>query len=172
MKGENERKEHKTLFTRLAGWKHGFAPSPQRFAAMRLVRPWAGSPRMERPAYLGSIEKSMRNTVFITLLLALVVAGCNQQDTDKISSDAKTVASDAGQAVSGLTLEGKVQTALRLRKDIDASDLHVSAKDGVVTITGHVKDPAARSVVYSVVSNTAGVDKVIDSDLKVDSLKQ
>jgi osmotically-inducible protein OsmY len=102
------------------------------------------------------------------LVAAVVSVGCNKEDADKISTDAKNVASDAGQAIGGLTLEGKVQTALRLRKDVDVSTLHIQAKDGVVTITGHVKSPEERSSVYAVVSNTVGVDKVIDTDLTID----
>ncbi|MHB8636150.1 MAG: BON domain-containing protein [Fimbriimonadaceae bacterium] len=114
----------------------------------------------------------MRNSGLWMILAATLVVGCSQQATDKLGTDAKTMASDAGQALSGLTLEGKVETALRLRKDVDVSTLHVEARDGVVTITGHVKDPTERSSVYAVAINTVGVDKVIDTDLKVDSLKQ
>lgn len=109
----------------------------------------------------------MRN---IALLAVIVMAGCTSPDAAKLGQDAQNMANDASHAVSGLTLAGKVETALRLRKDVDASTIHVEAKDGVVTLTGHVKDPNERSSVYAVVSNTVGVDKVIDTDLKVDSL--
>ncbi|HLK14755.1 MAG TPA: BON domain-containing protein [Fimbriimonadaceae bacterium] len=113
----------------------------------------------------------MRN-IGLIVLAATVLGGCNQSDQEKITTDAKKMATDAGTALGGLTLAGKVETALRLRKDVDASTLHVEAKDGVVTITGHVKDPGERSAVYSVVSNTVGVDTVLDTDLKVDSLEK
>lgn len=108
----------------------------------------------------------------LALIALVIVAGCSQPDADKLSQDAKNIANDAGKAASGLTLKGKVEAALRLRKDVNADNLHIDAKDGVVTITGHVKDPAERSSVYAVVSNTTGVDKVIDTDLKVDSLSK
>lgn len=109
----------------------------------------------------------MRNFKYVAVLVGILAFGCKPEDTEKVTSDVKSAASDAGQALSGLTLEGKVQTALRLRKDVDASTLHISAKDGVVTVSGTVKSPEERSSVYAVVNNTVGVESVKDDDLKI-----
>jgi len=111
-------------------------------------------------------KEAMRNFGLTALLAATVMVGCSQQDTDKVSADAKSAAQSAGQTISGVALAGKVETALRLRKDIDASTLHVEAKDGVVTITGTVKSLAEKKAVNEVASSTTGVDKVIDTDVK------
>ena len=108
----------------------------------------------------------MRNLGLITILAATFVAGCTSKDTDKISTDASGMANSASETVSGLTLASKVDTALHLRKDIDASTLHLSAKDGVVTISGTVKSVAEKNAVNAVATSTTGVEKVIDTDVK------
>ncbi len=95
--------------------------------------------------------------------------GCSSQDTEKIGNDVKTVAEDAGKSVSGMTLAGKVRAALALRKDVNVDDLHIEAKDGVVTVTGHVKSPEEKAKVFDVINNTVGVDKVDNTGLKVGS---
>jgi osmotically-inducible protein OsmY len=110
----------------------------------------------------------MRKLGFLSIVAAIVLAGCSSEDANKLSSDAKNLAQDAGQAIGGLTLAGKVQAALRLRKDIDANGLHVEAKDGIVTITGHVKSADEKARVFDIANNTVGVDKVINTDLKVE----
>jgi osmotically-inducible protein OsmY len=58
--------------------------------------------------------------------------------------------------------------ALRLRKDVDVSGLHIEAKDGVVTISGHVKSSDEKARVFDIANNTVGVDKVINTDLRVE----
>lgn len=109
----------------------------------------------------------MRPFASTALLGCLILAGCNSTDTEKLGNDAQKMAADAGQTVSGLTLAGKVEAALRLRKNVDASTLHVEAKDGVVTITGTVGSIAEKKLVHDVAVNTVGVDKVIDDGLRV-----
>jgi len=104
----------------------------------------------------------------LTLVVAVaVLAGCNSQDANNLSKDASNLAQDAGKSISGLNLAGKVNTALLLRKDVDISGLHIEAKDGVVTVTGHVKTSDEKGRVFDVINNTVGVDKVIDTDLRV-----
>src|SRR5476649_1081959 len=98
----------------------------------------------------------MRNLALMTILAVAHVVGCTQQDTDKVSADAKSAAQNAGTAISGAALAGKVETALRLRKEIDASTLHVTAKDGVVTISGTVKSLAEKNAVNAVAMSTTG----------------
>ena len=108
----------------------------------------------------------MRNLGLMMILAGAFVGGCTSQDTDKLGTEAKTAAHDAGQTISDVALASKVDTALKLRKDIDAGTLHVAAKSGVVTITGTVKSTEERNNVEAVASKTEGVDKVIDTDLK------
>jgi osmotically-inducible protein OsmY len=104
----------------------------------------------------------------LIVVVASVIAGCNSQDADNLKKDATGFAKDAGQALGGLTLAGKVNTALALRKDVDTSGLHVEAKDGVVTVSGHVKTSDEKGRIFDVINNTVGVDKVINTDLRVE----
>lgn len=92
----------------------------------------------------------------------LALLGCNKEDAQNLGDDAKSLATHAGAAISGLTLAGKVNTALALRKDVDMSGLHIEAKDGVVTVGGHVENEKERRIVLDTVNNTKGVDKVVD----------
>ena len=108
----------------------------------------------------------MRNLALILIFAAIAVSGCSQQDTDKVSSDAKNMASSASKTMSGIELASKVDTALKLRKDIDASTIKVEAKDGVVTLSGTVKSVAEKNAVNAVAKSTTGVDKVIDTDVQ------
>lgn len=104
----------------------------------------------------------------LAFLCAVALAGCNSQDAQNISQDAKSLTEHAGQAIGGMTLAGKVNTALALRKDVDMKTLHIEAKDGVVTVTGHVKSADEKARVFDVINNTVGVDKVINTDLRVE----
>jgi len=111
----------------------------------------------------------MSDMRWLVILCALAaIAGCNSQDTDKIGSDVKNVAQDVGNSLSGLSLAGKVNTALALRKDVDMKNLHIEAKDGVVTVTGHVKSADEKGRVFDVIYNTVGVTRVDNSGLRVE----
>src|SRR4051812_36706530 len=109
----------------------------------------------------------MRKFALLLALAALAIAGCNSQDAQNLSQDAKSIAGHAGQAIGGMTLAGKVNTALALRKDVDIKTLHIDAKDGVVTVGGHVKTAEEKQRVIDAINNTVGVDKVVD-DLRVE----
>jgi osmotically-inducible protein OsmY len=98
----------------------------------------------------------------VALSCLLVVLGCNKEDAQNLGSDAKNLARDAGKAVGGVTLAAKVNSALALKKDVDMSGLHIEAKDGVVTVGGHVGDEKARRLVLDTVEGTKGVEKVVD----------
>lgn len=104
----------------------------------------------------------------LPLLCAAALVGCNSQDADSLSKDAKNLASDVGQSIGGMTLAGKVNTALALRKDVDMKTLHVEAKDGAVKVTGHVKTSDEKGRVFDVVNNTVGVEKVDVTGLRVE----
>jgi osmotically-inducible protein OsmY len=110
----------------------------------------------------------MRTLALVSIFAALVAAGCNSADTDKISEDAKGMAKSASETIAGMTLVGKVNTALDLRKDVDTKTLHIEAKDGLVTVTGTVKSSDEKGRVYDLINNTVGVDKVDDTGLKVE----
>ena len=102
------------------------------------------------------------------LPVLLTVVGCNSRDATNITDDAQKFAHDAGRSMSGVSLAAKVNMVLAVRKGVDISGLHVEAKDGVVTISGHVQDDKQKGVVIATADEITGVDKVVD-DLKIES---
>lgn len=97
------------------------------------------------------------------LALLIGLCGCNPQDAKNLSQDTAHLAKDTGQALGSATLAGKVNGVLSLRKGVDMSGLHVDAKDGVVTLSGHVRNTEERRRVVETVNEIRGVDKVIDN---------
>jgi hypothetical protein len=102
----------------------------------------------------------------IIAVAAIMLLGCNSEDAQHLTSDAKNLAEHSAKAIGGMTLAGKVNMALALHKDVDMTGLHVEAKDGVVKVGGHVDTAKEKATVLQVVEGTKGVDKVVD-DLRV-----
>ena len=91
------------------------------------------------------------------------LAGCNPQDQKNVTQDAKNLASSSGEALTNASLAGKVNGVLSIWKGVDMSNFHVQAQDGVITLEGHVRNPAEKKRVDSVTHQIRGVDKVIDN---------
>ena len=96
------------------------------------------------------------------LPLVILMAGCSQQDQAKFETDTQKIAQDTGAAAESLTLAGKVEGVLRVMKKIDKSDVHVEAKDGVVTLTGKAVDDSQKQFILDTANGVKGVDKVVD----------
>lgn len=115
----------------------------------------------------------MKSTKYIGQVCALAVflfalAGCNSQDAKNLTQDTKTLASHATESLGNAGLAAKVNTILASWKGVDMSGLHLETKDGVVTISGHVRNEAERRrILKDVLPNIRGVDKVISKDLRV-----
>lgn len=95
-------------------------------------------------------------------VLAALLAGCNPQDAQSLSQDTRHFAQDTGHALGNAKIAGSVNTVLALRKGVDMSGLHIDTQDGVVTVSGHVRNRAEHRRVIDTVENTRGVDRVID----------
>lgn len=63
-------------------------------------------------------------------------------------------------------LQHDVQTELEWEPSVDASQIGVTAKDGVMTLTGQVKDYAAKTTAERVVKRVYGV-KAVANDIEV-----
>jgi osmotically-inducible protein OsmY len=100
--------------------------------------------------------------MLIIAIAALAAIGCNSEDANKVSQDARELAGSAGKAIGGMTLAAKVNMALGLHKNVDMTGLHIEAKDGVVKVGGHVDTAKEKETVLQVVNGTKGVDKVVD----------
>ena len=94
--------------------------------------------------------------------VAVLAVGCSKQDADQVQSDAQNLAKQTGEAASSITLAGKVNSVLRVMKWIDNSDVHVDAKDGVVTLSGSAADEHQKKLIDETTDAVKGVDKVVD----------
>lgn len=105
-----------------------------------------------------------KNAMFAPTIaaVALAMTGCNPRDAAALKEDTQHIASDTGQALGSATLAGKVNGVLSIRKGVDMSGLHVEAQDGVVTVSGHVRNGAERRRVVQTVDGITGVDKVVN----------
>ena len=106
-----------------------------------------------------------RNVVGAGMALSLGLVGCNSQDAGNLAKDAGKIAKDVGEASGNAQLAGRVNTTLVERKGVHFDGLHVEAKDGVVTISGHVNDANEKRIVKETAEGIRGVEKVDVSNL-------
>jgi len=112
---------------------------------------------------------------------AVIFAGCNNEDTDrmarvghKVLAKAELLAPEADgrlsrgwQAMrSGLDsapLDTRIATRLRWDKSLGDLDIQVRTEGGLVELKGTVRDAAQRQRAVELAEATVGVEKVIDS---------
>ena len=108
------------------------------------------------------------------IALSAALSGCQrstaQADAKKtatnVASDVKVetekVADKAGDELSDAWITTKIQSKFVADHDINARDIHVSSKDGVVTLRGLILNDPMRSLAVAVAKNTDGVKDVVD----------
>jgi osmotically-inducible protein OsmY len=113
--------------------------------------------------------------------LALLAAGCESQDADRLAKIGRKVAErlqaqtspDAGRAPDSLqsirggigefALDAKVAARLRWDKELENSRIQVAALGGgTVKLTGKVSGPEARRQAVNLARTTSGVKDVVD----------
>lgn len=108
--------------------------------------------------------------------LALVAAGCSNEDTAKLSRVGKLLgkkleaAAGSEQAprlpalgrVESAGLEGRVRQRLKGDKLLAVQAIEVRAEGGRVELTGRVQDLAQRRRAVELAESTAGVEGVVD----------
>lgn len=107
------------------------------------------------------IAKNMKHAIGLALLAFLAV-GCNPTDAKELSQDAGRLGKTVGKAVGNGQLAARVNAALANRKGVDMSGLHIEAKDGVVTVGGHVRNAEEKRRVLETVNDQRDVKKVVD----------
>lgn len=100
-------------------------------------------------------------------MLVIPLTGCNPTDAKELASDAEQLGRTASRSAVNATLAGKVNTALSLRKGVHMEYLHIEAEKGEVKVGGHVETQKEKDLIIEIVSETRGVDKVID-ELRVE----
>lgn len=108
------------------------------------------------------------------MALAAALAGCQRAGTQ---ADAKRVATDVASDVKVVTqkavakagdqladgwLSTKIQSKFVGDRDIKATDISVSSRDGIVTLKGRVQNASMRSLAVAIAKNTDGVKRVVD----------
>jgi osmotically-inducible protein OsmY len=122
------------------------------------------------------MEESMKapQLLFGVMALAVALTGCQRSvtrsDVNKtasaVASDVKVgtekVAATAADRLADGWLTTKIQSKFVADRDINATDIDVSSRDGVVTLKGRVQNEPMRSLAVAVAQNTDGVKQVVD----------
>src|SRR6267378_744768 len=107
------------------------------------------------------------------IALSAALAGCQraptQADASKAAADVKVAtekaaekAAKAGDQLADGWLVTKIQSKFVADRDIKATDINVSANDGVVTLKGRVLNKPMRDLAVTIAQNTDGVKQVVD----------
>lgn len=80
---------------------------------------------------------------------------------------AKAASKEAGRDVSDGWITTKVKSTFMFSKNVKGSDIDVSTKDGVVTLTGKVDSGAERELAIELANNVRGVKSVQSKGLKI-----
>ena len=103
---------------------------------------------------------------FLLLIVGACILGCNSEDAADLKRDAGSLAKTTGRVVTNGQLVARINLALSQTKGVDMSGLHIEAKNGVVTVGGHVRNAEEKKRVLDVAKSVRGADKVID-DLRI-----
>jgi osmotically-inducible protein OsmY len=104
------------------------------------------------------------------LALALGAGGCHRQaseaDVKQTASDAaakiKVEGAQARDQLADVWLSTKIHSKFVGDRDIDAKDVSVSTKDGVVTLKGRVLNEPMRQLALAIAKDTDGVKQVVN----------
>lgn len=104
------------------------------------------------------------------LALAVTVTACHrqpsraevQQTATDTADKVKTESVKARDQLADVWLNTKIHSKFIADRDINASDIGVSAKNGVVTLKGRVLNVPMRDLAVAIARNTDGVTQVVD----------
>jgi osmotically-inducible protein OsmY len=104
------------------------------------------------------------------LALALAAGGCHRQvsqaDVKQTASDAaakiKVESAQARDQLADVWLSTKIHSKFVGDRDIDAKDVSVSTKDGVVTLKGRLLNEPMRQLAIAIAKDTDGVKQVVN----------
>ena len=86
----------------------------------------------------------------------LVVSGAKATTADNVKSATK----EAGQDTSDVWITTKVKSTLMYSSNVDGSDIDVTTKNGVVSLSGKVDSGAERALAIELANNVRGVKSV------------
>jgi osmotically-inducible protein OsmY len=85
-----------------------------------------------------------------------------KEGTDKAVEKTKQGVSKSGEVITDTWITSRIKTRYTAEESLRASDIHVAAKDHVVTLTGAVVSDAARTKAVSLAKDVEGVNSVVD----------
>ena len=108
--------------------------------------------------------------LFCAVALVLSITACQnrnsqaelKQSAGETADRIKTETVKAGEKLGDTWLVTKIQAQFVGDREIKARDINVSAKDGVVTLKGHVLNESERQLALTLARNTDGVKQVVD----------
>jgi hyperosmotically inducible protein len=87
------------------------------------------------------MTKTLRNSAWLILAMAVPILACSQPDS---------------------VLTAKVKAAMAVDTGVKASQIEVSTKDKVVTLTGNIDSQAEKDRALEIARKTGGVENVVD----------
>ena len=104
------------------------------------------------------------------LTLAIALSGCHrpaskaevQQTASDAAATVKVEGAKAREQLADAWLTTKIQSKFVGDREIKATDIDVSAHDGVVTLKGRVLNDPMRTLAVAIAQNTDGVRQVVD----------
>lgn len=108
-------------------------------------------------------------------LIGLVLAGCNNQDNERLSRMGRAAAArveaaggDGGVAslrtrLEDTNLSSRISSRLRWDKGMEGAQVTVQAKGGDVELKGTVRDDVQRSRAVAIANSTVGTESVSDT---------
>lgn len=96
------------------------------------------------------------------LLILLLLVGCNATDQADLKKDATKLAESGSRSLGNAGLSAKVNTVLNLRKGVDTSTFSVESEAGTITLKGTVASQKAKNLIFELVKETKGVERVVD----------
>jgi osmotically-inducible protein OsmY len=108
--------------------------------------------------------------LFCAVALVLSITACQnrtsqaelKQSAGETADRIKTETVKAGEKLGDTWLVTKIQAQFVGDREIKARNINVSARDGVVTLKGHVLNESERQLALTLARNTDGVKQVVD----------
>lgn len=100
--------------------------------------------------------------LLILLPILTFTIGCNSRDAKDLAQDAGKLGRTVVRAGTNAQLAGRVNGQLAQTKGVDMSHLKVEAENGVVTLSGTIRNEAERNKILRAVKEIRGVERVVN----------
>lgn len=122
-----------------------------------------------KPKVIDSTKNSADKTVDSTKNSADKTMDSAKNSADKAMDSAKNSADKAEQGISDAWITTKVKSTFMYSSNVDAADISVDTKNGVVTLSGKVDSGEEQALAIALAQNIRGVKSVVAKDLMIDN---